>query len=99
MASGLPIVASRVKGFEEIVEENLNGLFAEYNNPEEFAVAIEKLIKSPDLREKMSQKSLEKSKLFSWETISRQYLELYKETVGLANGNCLKDKLQIPARF
>ena len=81
MASGLPIVASRVKGFEEVLEENVNGLFAEYNNPGEFANAIEKLIESAELREKMSQKSLEKSKLFSWESIAKKYLEFYEKTV------------------
>lgn len=81
MASGLPVIASRVKGFEEILEENGNGLFAEYNNPKEFADAIEKLLKSPELRESMSKKSYEKSKKFSWEIIAKQYLELYEKTV------------------
>lgn len=81
MASGLPIVASRVKGFEEVVEENINGLFAEYNNPNQFAEAIEKLIKSPELREKMSKQSIEKSKQFSWENIAKKYLEFYKKAV------------------
>ena len=81
MASGLPIVASKVLGFEEILEENVNGLTAEYNNPEDFANKIEKLIKSPELREKMAKKSLEKSKRFSWESIARQYLEIYQKTV------------------
>ncbi len=81
MASGLPIVASRVKGFEELLEGNINGLFAEYNNPDEFAEALEKLIKSPELREKMSKKSLEKSKQFSWESIAKQYLEFYERAL------------------
>ncbi|OGI06164.1 MAG: hypothetical protein A3I68_02660 [Candidatus Melainabacteria bacterium RIFCSPLOWO2_02_FULL_35_15] len=81
MASGLPIVASRVKGFEEVVVENINGLFAEYNNPEQFAEAIEKLIKSPELREKMSKQSVEKSKQFSWENIAKKYLEFYEKAV------------------
>ena len=81
MASGLPIIASRVKGFEEVLEENVNGLFAEYNNPGQFANAIEKLIESESLRKSMSQKSIEKSKQFSWESIAKQYLELYKQTV------------------
>ena len=81
MASGLPIVASRVKGFEEVLEENVNGLFAEYNNPGQFANAIEKLIESSELREKMSQNSLEKSKQFSWENIAKKYLEFYEQAV------------------
>jgi len=81
MASGLPIVASKVKGFEEILEENVNGLTAEYNNEEQFADAIEKLIKSPDLRETMSKNSLRKSVQFSWESIAKQYLELYERSI------------------
>ena len=81
MASGLPIVASRVKGFEEVLEENENGLFAEYNNPGQFANAIEKLIESESLRKSMSEKSLKKSKMFSWESIAKQYLELYEKAV------------------
>lgn len=81
MASGLPIIASRVKGFEEVLEENINGLFAEYDNPGQFANALEKLIESPESREKMSQKSIEKSKQFSWETIAKQYLELYEKSL------------------
>lgn len=83
MACGLPIIASRVKGFEEILEENVNGLTAEYNNPTEFASAIEKLIKSPELRKTMSKNSYEKSKHFSWESIAKQYLEVYKTILGI----------------
>ena len=81
MASGLPIVASRVKGFEEVLEENVNGLFAEYNNPGQFANAIEKLIESPELRGTMSTNSIEKAKKFSWENIAKKYLEFYEQTV------------------
>lgn len=81
MASGLPIVASRVKGFEEILEENVNGLTATYNNEEQFADAIEKLIKSPELREKMSKNSFKKSEQFSWDSIAKQYLGLYEKSI------------------
>ncbi len=90
MASGLPIVASRVKGFEEILEENINGLFAECGNENDFADQLEKLIKSPELREKMSKNSIKKSKQFSWETIARQYLELYEKSLSQSS---LKSKL------
>lgn len=81
MASGLPIVASKVLGFEEILEEDINGLTAEYNDPADFANQIEKLIKSPELRKKMSEKSLEKSRRFSWESIAKQYIGLYEKTI------------------
>ena len=81
IASGLPIIVSRVEGNEEILEENVNGLSASYNNPSEFADAMEKLIKSPELRQKMSKNSIEKSKHFSWESIAERYLEMYEKSV------------------
>jgi len=83
MASGLPIIATRVDGFKEILEENVNGFFAEYNNPKDLADQIEKLIKSKELRDKMSKKSLEKAKNFSWDYIADQYLKLYKSMLGI----------------
>ncbi len=81
MACSLPIIASRVKGFEEVMEENVNGLTAEYNNETAFANTIEQLIKSPDLLNKMSKNSFEKSKQFSWDTIAKKYLELYEKVI------------------
>ena len=93
MACGLPIIASKVKGFEEVLEENVNGLLAEYNDEIAFANAIEQLIKSPDLLNKMSENSFEKSKQFSWQTIAEKYLELYEKT--LSNPQTIKEKITV----
>ncbi len=81
IASGLPIIVSRVEGNEDVLEEGYNGLSAEYNNPTDFADAIEKLIKQPELRKKMSKNSIEKSKQFTWESIAKKYLELYEKSI------------------
>ena len=81
IASGLPIIVSRVAGNEDVLEEGYNGLSAQYNNPLDFADAIEKLIKQPELRKKMSRNSIEKSKQFTWESIAKKYLELYEKSV------------------
>ena len=80
MASGLPIIGTKVKGFEEVLENNINGLSVEYNNHIALADAIEKLIKSPELREKMGTNSFNKVKNFSWESIAQKYLELYERS-------------------
>ena len=81
IASGLPIIVSRVAGNEDILEEGYNGLNAQYNNPLDFADAIEQLIKQPELRKKMSRNSIEKSKQFTWGSIAKKYLELYEKSV------------------
>ena len=92
MASGLPIITSRVKGFEALLEENINGLSAEYNNPEDFADKIGQLVKYPQIIEVMSQKSYEKSKDFSWESIAKKYLELYNDAIGTPQ-QCISTRL------
>lgn len=81
MACGLPIVASRVKGFEDILENNVNGFNAGYKNPNEFADGLEKLIKLPELRETFSKQSIVKSRKFLWENIAKEYLKYYEKTV------------------
>ncbi len=58
MYVGLPIVAIKASGVEDLVENNQNG-FLVSENEKEFVVATEKLIKNKELREKFSKKSTE----------------------------------------
>lgn len=51
MAAGLPVVSSPVGVNRDIVEHEVTGLLAE--SPDEWQVAIEKLIRNPDLRRAM----------------------------------------------
>lgn len=81
MATGLPVIGSKVEGFSEVLEDNVNGFCIEYGDYKSLASSIHKLISSKTLREQMSKSSLEKSKVFSWETIAKKYLELYKEAL------------------
>lgn len=83
MSCGLPIVATKVEGYSEILEDSINGFTVEYGDHEKLADVIEKLIKSPKLREKMGKRSLEKAKNFSWENIAKKYLEIYQTTLNL----------------
>jgi len=55
MACGLPVVGTSVGGNCEVIEENANGFLVTPGNPEELAVAIEKLISDKTVREKMGQ--------------------------------------------
>jgi len=48
MLSSKPVVASRIGGLQEIVEDGMSGYFFEPGNVQELATQIEKLIKSPD---------------------------------------------------
>jgi len=52
-ATGLPVVASRVGGVPEVIEDNITGLLVESKNVEELTAMLDKLIGDPRLRLEM----------------------------------------------
>jgi glycosyltransferase involved in cell wall biosynthesis len=57
MASGLPVVASKVGGVPEIVRDGQTGFLIERDNLEGFAAALVKLMKNPGLRTEMGRRA------------------------------------------
>lgn len=53
MACGLPCIASRVSGSEDIIEQGHNGLLVEPEQPEQLAYALRLLIENTDLARKL----------------------------------------------
>ncbi len=82
MACGLPVVATKVGGIPEIVVDGETGLLIEPNNPQELAMAIEKLLDSPDLRQEMGKAGRKRvEEKFSWEKHIEQLIEIYQKIV------------------
>ncbi len=52
-ACGLPVVASRVGGLPEVVQEGVTGLLVQPRSPEAAALAIESVFRDPTLRTRM----------------------------------------------
>jgi len=62
MVAEIPIIATKVGGVPEILEDSSTGsgqagIIVEPKNPKQLAEAIQKLIENPDLRKKFSQKA------------------------------------------
>jgi len=57
MAAEVPIIATKVGGVPEIIQNNQSGIIVEPKNPKQLAEAIKELIKSPELRKKLTQKA------------------------------------------
>jgi len=55
MAMGLPVVASRVGGLAEIVEDGRTGFLVKPGDVVELAGAVRRLMDSPDMRAQMGQ--------------------------------------------
>ncbi len=69
MAFGLPVVASRVGGLPDLVEEGIEGFLIEPGNPEKLSGIIQKFYENNNLLLEMSGNALQKAKQF---TIERQ---------------------------
>ena len=59
MAAGKPLIASRIGGVPEIVQENINGILVPPGNPDAIRDACIRLIQNDDLSEKFSKASIE----------------------------------------
>lgn len=78
MAMRVPVVVTNVGGIPEVIENSVDGILVESQNPEMIANALRKLGNDSSLRRKMGEAGYKKVKsLFSREAICRQYEQLY----------------------
>ena len=76
---GRPVIATKVGGLPEVVEDGKSGLLVSASAPDELAQAILKLIEDPGLATKMGAyaKQLSNTK-FSWDAIALKMLSVYR---------------------
>lgn len=78
MSVGLPVVASKVKGHTDLIIPNENGFLFEYNDIDDFCSYINTLYKSKELRDKMSIKSKNLSKMYSVNSVLSNTVEIIR---------------------
>jgi len=77
MASGLPIVATKVGGLPEIVRERENGFLVEPKNSKEIAEKVLYLLSNDKIRNSISLNNKEKAKNYSWDSIVDKLTKVY----------------------
>jgi glycosyltransferase involved in cell wall biosynthesis len=83
MVAGVPVVAGRVKAFEELITDGHNGLLVEAANPSAIADAVMNLFSNPQLWNSISRNAREQVRArFSWETICSTLMQTYQEVLG-----------------
>jgi D-inositol-3-phosphate glycosyltransferase len=79
MACGTPVVASRVGGLANLVQEGETGYFVPAQDPEALAEKLRLLFNDHDLRERLGKKATAYAKNFSWEIITQKVIGVYRE--------------------
>lgn len=85
MASGLPVVATRVGAVPEMVRDGVDGFLVNPGNPAQLADALEKLIGSPGLRGKLGRSARDRvAERYDLGRLRSALVELYSALAGPA---------------
>lgn len=82
MASGLPVIASRIGGITDIIADEVNGLLAEEKDADQIARLINRLIQDKELRKTLVTNAYETVQTYSYKNIALRYFELIEERLG-----------------
>jgi phosphatidylinositol alpha-mannosyltransferase len=91
MAAGVPIVASDIHGYKQVVQRGVQGLLVEPRKPRALAAALYTLALDPELRDRMGEAGRARAPEFSWERVTEQVIDFYREvrTAALSSGAVL----------
>ena len=80
MASGVPVVASRIPGFELAIDHGRQGLLVDdFVDPRAFAESLLELLDQPDTRARTGVEGLERAReVYAVDTVTQQYEALYE---------------------
>jgi len=90
LASGTPVVGSRVGGIPDIIADGVTGLLHSPGDPEDLAAACVKLLGDPELQLRTTQAGrLLVETSFSWERISVRFDEIFRRLTSRPPGPAL----------
>lgn len=78
MAAGTPPVASRISGIDQQINDGTTGLMVEPGDSDALARALNELLEDPEKRRTMGDRSRERARRFSWETVTDEYIDIYE---------------------
>lgn len=81
MATGVPVVASKVGGILDIIEDGKNGLLTEPGNPEEIAKGIGRIYQDSALRRQLINNAMVELKRYDWQNIAEIVFKLYENNI------------------
>ncbi len=81
LASGLPVIVTDVGGTRELITEGKNGFIVPLRDADAIASALKKLLKNPELREKIGAQNRQTAEKISWRKVSEEYIQIYKNII------------------
>jgi glycosyltransferase involved in cell wall biosynthesis len=87
LASGRAVVASRVAGIPDVVEDGVNGVLVAAGDAEALAAALQRLARDPAERERLGRQARARaSERHGWDAAARSFEECYAQAAALDAG-------------
>ena len=81
MASGLPIICSKIRGNTDLIDDGKGGYLCDVNDINTYVNALTRLLDDPDLRHQMSVYNQNKIQEFSINVVDRKMKSIYQEVI------------------
>jgi len=81
MACGLLVIATRIRGNEDIVEHEINGFLYEPGDASKLSSFLSRLLLDNNLRIKMSLAARKRAESFSWKNTAEEYLKIINQSI------------------
>lgn len=82
MASGCPVVASRVGGISEVVRHQENGFLVEPNQAESLSDGIRTVLEDDELRNRMRDEGMKTARAFDMGGVTEKWIKMYLKVLG-----------------
>ena len=84
MAAGVPVVASDIAGYREVVRDGVDGLLVPPGDPSALAAAIRRVLSEPELAATLKAAGRSRAEAFSWQVVAPRVEAVYDRVLGAA---------------
>jgi phosphatidylinositol alpha-mannosyltransferase len=81
MAAGLPVVASDIPGYREVVQDGRDGLLVPPGDPGALAEGVRKVLTNPGLARRLGQAGPARARRFRWEAVAAEIESAYADAL------------------
>jgi phosphatidylinositol alpha-mannosyltransferase len=86
MAAGLPVVASDIAGYREVVRRDVDGLLVPPGDSQALARAVRRVLTEPDLAKRLAAAGRARARRYGWEVVVQEIESAYRDALGAAGG-------------
>ena len=81
-SAGVPVIGARIGATPDVIDENVNGLLVDFDNPKDIAQKVVLLLKKKKLRRSLGTSGqLKVSQKYTWAQIARKTHYLYQNLI------------------